>query len=578
MSKKILVVEDEAISREMLESLLDEAGFSVYTAENGQIGLEQSLQIMPDLIITDAMMPEMDGFELCRQLRQHPQTKSTPIILLTAMGSKESVVNGFSAGADDYITKPFNTEELLARLRRILRWSSQQEEQSLILLRGDLVEKPLVEVLRFCEEQRVNGTIHLTLGEEQGQINLASGEIISVKMEDKADEIALDALLEWEEGTFTVEQQKVQIETDLSETSDESSETEQKMGGRILIVDGDPNILNQLENDLKQHYEILTTQTGEKALELLANEIFGEDNDLLITNMNLSPMSGFDLVMMAKEAYPRLRVVVILESLTSPPQEALLNREGTIFYVETSKIIDNTLSVVNNILGKTTEEGDLLTLVDLIQLYGLNSCEVAITVEQNGEKGYIYLEKGQITSARYNKTVGKTALDELLSWNEGKYTIRYGVVAKNKNIQQSFANILYPDQDTSDQTDDTSLVHDQVNETIQNILFKLKEQSDAIEDAIAMRLDGAILGSTSPTTAVSLAKLVMNVFQKYDKLNQQFDLGMMAEIVIHGENGLLAIDNMKDSFLLAVTVSESLKLGMIRWDCLEAMEDIEKII
>jgi pilus assembly protein CpaE len=121
MKFKILVVDDEPITRKMVSTILEKNGFSAATAENGRDCLRQLPSLKPDLILLDVMMPEMDGYETCSQIRSNPDTANLPIIMLTALDTIEQKVKGFETGADDYLPKPFNTEELLAHIHALLR-------------------------------------------------------------------------------------------------------------------------------------------------------------------------------------------------------------------------------------------------------------------------------------------------------------------------------------------------------------------------------------------------------------------------------------------------------------------------
>lgn len=121
MRERILVVENEPDVRMLLRTNLQAAGFDVLEGANGPEGLAIAKHDLPAVIILDLMMPEMNGIEVCRDLRKHPSTSRIPILMLTAKEGKEDMVDAFEAGADDYVTKPFSMRELVLRVRAVAR-------------------------------------------------------------------------------------------------------------------------------------------------------------------------------------------------------------------------------------------------------------------------------------------------------------------------------------------------------------------------------------------------------------------------------------------------------------------------
>jgi len=117
----VLVIEDEEAILTLLEYNFEKEGYEVGLASDGEMGLLMAKERTPDFIVCDWMMPKLSGVQLCRQLRKHPQTRATPIIMLTARGEESDKVTGLDFGADDYIVKPFSVPELLARVRAIMR-------------------------------------------------------------------------------------------------------------------------------------------------------------------------------------------------------------------------------------------------------------------------------------------------------------------------------------------------------------------------------------------------------------------------------------------------------------------------
>ena len=138
----ILVVEDDPIIRQTVEYALKRAGFSVHTVADGGAALETAARVQPDLVLLDLMLPGMDGYEIAERLRA--DDKETAIVMVTALDTERDKVRGLDAGADDYITKPFSMEELLARVRANLRRVRTREtlaDDSTIEI-GDLVIEP----------------------------------------------------------------------------------------------------------------------------------------------------------------------------------------------------------------------------------------------------------------------------------------------------------------------------------------------------------------------------------------------------------------------------------------------------
>ena len=118
---KILVVDDDAKNVKLSAALLHPRGYEVRTASNGAEALQQVQQEQPDLILLDAMMPLVDGFEVCKLLKDRPETRLIPIVMMTALGSREDRIKGIEAGADAFLTKPVHQDELLAHIRTSLR-------------------------------------------------------------------------------------------------------------------------------------------------------------------------------------------------------------------------------------------------------------------------------------------------------------------------------------------------------------------------------------------------------------------------------------------------------------------------
>jgi DNA-binding response OmpR family regulator len=172
--ERILIIEDETPMRTALADVLEGEGYRALTAADGESGLKCAITEKPDLILLDIMMPRLDGFEVCAELRR--LSNPVPVLMLTAKGQVEDRVTGLDAGADDYLVKPFSTEELLARVRALLRRTQRQTHAPARLKLGDVE-------IDLARQTAVRGRkqIHLT-AKEFSMLRLmaeAAGEPVS---------------------------------------------------------------------------------------------------------------------------------------------------------------------------------------------------------------------------------------------------------------------------------------------------------------------------------------------------------------------------------------------------------------
>jgi two-component system sensor histidine kinase/response regulator len=149
---QILIVDDTTENIQLLGECLQNNGYQIIVAQNGVQALKSINALPPDLILLDVMMPEMDGYEMCRLLKENPENCDIPVIFLTAKVETEDIIKGFKLGAVDYLTKPFNKDELLARVKTHLELRHSQiliEDQKIMLEKQN---KELVEAAKLRED------------------------------------------------------------------------------------------------------------------------------------------------------------------------------------------------------------------------------------------------------------------------------------------------------------------------------------------------------------------------------------------------------------------------------------------
>ncbi len=206
---RVLLAEDEALMAQMMADMLTETQIAVTVAHNGREALRLVGATRPDLILLDCMMPELDGFEVAAALKANPETQDIPIIFLTARGRVEDKIRGLELGADDYLIKPVRREEMLARVRNVLRRLESRRaaapaESS--LMRGRLEVMGLPNIFQVLEAERRTGTLRLTRDGRRGEILFLEGRVAYAVEGERQGEAAVYRMLAWNTGDFELEQ------------------------------------------------------------------------------------------------------------------------------------------------------------------------------------------------------------------------------------------------------------------------------------------------------------------------------------------------------------------------------------
>jgi DNA-binding response OmpR family regulator len=215
MSYRILIVEDEPGMIELLTVALEDEGFDISIAGNGEQGLKKVEEESPDLIISDVMMPDMDGYAFCQQLRDNPKTASIPFIFLTAKKDVSDRVRGLNLGADDYISKPFHVVEVVARIKtlmlRVKRNQPTGEAPPMAAAEadadfsGDLEKISIGEVVQTVGLTRKNGRLVVKNANRRGEVYFHDGIVTYAEVERKKGEEGVYRLLAWKNGQFRFE-------------------------------------------------------------------------------------------------------------------------------------------------------------------------------------------------------------------------------------------------------------------------------------------------------------------------------------------------------------------------------------
>ncbi len=210
----ILIVDDDPNVCMVLSMAIQTIGCQVITANNGTEGIDKALRLRPNLIISDLLMPKMDGSQFFSKLQEYPETRSIPFVCLSSRGQEQEKLAAFQQGVEDYWVKPFSVAEITIRIKKLLQRQLQALEKQFVAanqveLAGELTELTPADLLRFCDAKSKSGALHLKSGPTEGTIIFQHGEVIDARYANLVGESALFTLLNWNSGTFTFQSQPV---------------------------------------------------------------------------------------------------------------------------------------------------------------------------------------------------------------------------------------------------------------------------------------------------------------------------------------------------------------------------------
>jgi DNA-binding response OmpR family regulator len=209
MAEKILIVDDNPSVLKLLNISLSKAGYEIVEAENGEEAFESANENLPDLIISDIMMPQMDGLELCWMIRENSKVPMVPFIFLTSFDDPETEVKGFRAGADKYLNKPIERKDLLSKVQELLSRKKKvnevaQKELDNKGFGGDLSDLSIVELVQMLNLNKKSGVLNIKAG-VSGEIFLKDGQLHAANCTDLQGEKAVYKLVEQLDGKFNFE-------------------------------------------------------------------------------------------------------------------------------------------------------------------------------------------------------------------------------------------------------------------------------------------------------------------------------------------------------------------------------------
>jgi CheY-like chemotaxis protein len=203
----ILITDDDKTLQRLLSISIKKAGFDIITANNGNEALKVIDETRPDLIVSDIMMPEMNGFEFCRAVRENPETSLVPFVFMTSSKDPELETTGFRVGADHFLKKPPERSTLIDIINKLLeRNRALLEKDDSIEFQGELSELSIVEVIQLLAMNRRTGKVSIP----DGYICFYDGQLWKTEYKSIRNELALNEILKLEEGTFQFKSGKIE--------------------------------------------------------------------------------------------------------------------------------------------------------------------------------------------------------------------------------------------------------------------------------------------------------------------------------------------------------------------------------
>jgi CheY-like chemotaxis protein/MinD-like ATPase involved in chromosome partitioning or flagellar assembly len=254
MSEKILIVDDDLDTLRLVGLMLQRQGYQISAATNGQQGLDKAFEEDPDLILLDLMMPDMDGYEVTRRLRQNPSTTSTPILMFTAKTQLDDKVAGFEVGANDYLTKPTHPSELQARVKTLLARSG--EKKNTVSLGAD---ENLGYVIGILGARGGLGVTTLAVNLAAGLLTKTKSEVIVAELLPGQGALGLEMGLNYSKGL--VDLLSITKTSDITRDKTREALTHHGSGLKVLLSSDRPRDM-QLINQASNYETILTRLAG----------------------------------------------------------------------------------------------------------------------------------------------------------------------------------------------------------------------------------------------------------------------------------------------------------------------------
>lgn len=420
-STKVMVVDDDPTTRSFLENILRKRNFQTLQAQNGKAALNEIRFTRPDLIISDIIMPELGGFELCTKLRESPATADIPFIFLSVKDDPADQLRGLRMGADEYLIKPFKSDEILQSINRVMEKVSRLKGlRADADIEGSLARIGLIEVIQMIEFNEKTGTLFLLSpsGSAKGAVYINEGQVVNAVSGELDGEEAFYDLAARTDGFFKF---------NINETIPGKKIRQENM---TLLIEAsrllDEEVaLRSLVSSMDVRLTLLTSAIPRHLIDRIPAETLRSIMNLIRSGKTINEIPS-------SAGISRARAAAVLADLINC---------GVVTEHKTGRTTD--LEVIPEIPGPPQEYDRVKgNLVERLKRMEKTSFTGTINIRGRSKPASIYIEDGMIVNAMFGKTTGRKALFRIFSEHGGSYKETEGSVEINRSINAPLPELI----------------------------------------------------------------------------------------------------------------------------------------
>ncbi|RLC19960.1 MAG: hypothetical protein DRI57_05895 [Deltaproteobacteria bacterium] len=422
MKGKVLIVDDDSIVGGLLETWLSDANFQVEYFNNGQAALDRMDQIDPDIIISDVVMPVMDGYEFHQQLRHSPETAGIPFVFLSSQSELSDQLRGLRMGADDYLCKPFDKEDLLKCLERVMeRAAKARSFHSQADFSGNLAQTKLNDIIQITEMNSKSGELLIKSTKDQkiGRIFFTDGRVINAQMGPLNGEEAFYGLMDQDVGYFEFYSRSVTVPEQIS------ADNMALLLKGSRLVDESGNLTRKMPNP-----DVLLCVRNRQIPPSIVQRA-GKAEGLNFVNSILSMIDE-------EQTLREILDCVHLRSDMSRPRAASILAD----LISAEVVAIQEEDPESDTIGSLARPGVEKRLVRLLKDFEDHKMTGLLELRGRQTKSAIYLDEGRIVHAAHGKVKAKKALFRIFSERGGSFEFQPQPEVPNHTIRESLDRLI----------------------------------------------------------------------------------------------------------------------------------------